>query len=39
MEKERQEHENTIAALEEQSEKREQKYSVGYLTNIRLLQI
>ncbi len=30
MERERQEYEKTIAALEEQSEKREQKYSVGY---------
>jgi len=28
MERERQEHEKTVAVLEEQSEKREQKYSV-----------
>jgi hypothetical protein len=33
MERERQQYETTIAEMEEKSEKREQKYSVGYQTN------
>ncbi len=33
MEKEREEHEKIVATLEEQSEKREQKYSVRYQMN------